>query len=97
MADLKFSCDDFTTAIKQYGEVAESLQKTKDDLVKKMENLKACWQSDAGVAFESFYNDNWVAHVELYVSVLEQLSDLLQKAHDEYQTLEEKISKIYSE
>lgn len=97
MADLKFSCDDFTTAIKQYGEVAESLRKTKDDLVKKMENLKACWQSDAGVAFESFYNDNWVAHVELYVSVLEQLSDLLQKAHDEYQTLEEKISKIYSE
>ena len=97
MADLKFCCDDFTKAIKDYGDVAEALRKTKDDLVAKMENLKTCWQSDAGVAFESFYNDNWVAHVELYVSVLEQLSELLQKAHDEYQALEEKIADIYKD
>ncbi len=97
MADLKFSCDDFASAIRQYNEVATSLRGTKETLVQKMADLKACWQSDAGVAFESFYNDNWVAHVDLYVSVLEQLAELLQKACDEYEILEEKIPQIYSE
>lgn len=97
MADLKFSCDDFSSAITKYGEVATSLKSTKDTLVQKMADLKSCWQSDAGVAFESFYNDNWVAHVDLYVSVLEQLAELLQKACNEYEQLEEKIPKIYSE
>lgn len=97
MADLKFDCEAFATAIADYKSVAESLRQTKDDLVAKMDNLKACWQSDAGTAFDSFYNDNWVSHVDLYVTVLEQLAELLQKACDEYQTLEEKIPKIYSE
>lgn len=95
MADLRFDCDDFATAITKYNEIATDLRSTKDTLVKKMADLKSCWQSDAGVAFDSFYNENWVAHVDLYVSVLEQLAELLKQASQEYKTLETKIPDIY--
>lgn len=97
MADLKFDCEAFNNAITQYRSVATAMEDNKRTLIKKMDELKDSWQSDAGVAFSSFYNENWGAHVDQYVAILNQLAKLLEKARDEYAELEKQIPKIYQE
>lgn len=96
MADLKFDIDAFDTAITNYSDIATAMTDIKTEMERAMTDLEASWQTPAGVAFRDLYDDNWAAHVDQYVTVLNKLVELLRQAKKDYRELEDQIPKIFN-
>jgi WXG100 family type VII secretion target len=94
-SDLKFDIDAFSKAISKYENIAEQLKSIEKDVKQTISDLKTqYWKSEAGEAFDKLYNEEWVAHVEQYVTVLGELNKLLKKARTDYQAVEDEIKRI---
>lgn len=95
MADkLCYDVDDLNEQSKAIAKIADTIEKEKKDLKKKLKELKGDWKSDASTAFFNKIDSSWDESVQNYVDLLRDLSDALASAAGYYEPLEEKYKNI---
>lgn len=95
MADLQFNLKEMKTAADEYRSVADDMEKIKEQLKKRISNLRdESWVSTAGKKFQDIYDDQWSKNVEQYITVLRQYASMLDDARQEYSKLKEEADRI---
>lgn len=85
MAKLKVDIDVLDSTIKTYNTEISNLQQAKDTIKRSLTVLKSSgWNSNAGNAWFSLLDDEWLKNVDYQIRVLDQLRSNLVVARDEY-------------
>lgn len=83
-ADLSYDSDAFSKAITEYTAARDSFDSIKNHMTECTNALRSGWQSDAGDAFFSSFDDDLSPALDKYINFMEYLIDILQKASAEY-------------
>lgn len=83
-ADLSYDSDAFSTAIAEYTSARNSFKRIKSNMTECTDALRSGWQSDAGDAFFSSFDDDLSPALDKYINFMDYLIDILQKASAEY-------------
>lgn len=95
MADLKYDTEQLALSAANYREAAETMERVKQDLKSKVDALRDVhWQSTAGEAFMSMYEDTWADSVDKYVAVLNKMAELLNRAAQDYDSVTDKLTAL---
>jgi WXG100 family type VII secretion target len=88
MADFKTELEAFDVAIKEYQTAAEDIKRIKDLLQNSIEDLKNTdWKSEAGEAFFSKFNTDWVENIDLYIKIVELMNEILNETKNNFAEL----------
>lgn len=82
---LRYDTEAMRTAATKYEGQASAMLKIKEDLNDSIKNLVTeQWRSKAGAAFEETYSADWGQNVDKYVSVLNELAEMLRTSANQY-------------
>lgn len=94
MADIIYDLDKLETAKKSIDDLINILETDNNKLTDALENLKAEWRTDAGKKFFEDHKDTWSEYVKKYVKKLTGVSDMLQKAIDQYEKIGSEVKNL---
>lgn len=95
MLDLKYDTDVMRQTAVNYSEAAATMLELGTELERQIADLKSTyWRSEAGEEFQNLYKNDWMKSVEKYAAVLQELSNELQHAAGDYDTVTEKLRRI---
>jgi len=86
--DLAFDTTVLRNCGSKYTEIAEKLRNMAtnlDDCLSELE--KSGWTTPAGTAFHKMTKTNWQENIEKYADLLDTLSEIIEQASNEYDTL----------
>ena len=87
MADITYDIDMLRSAKSAIDNLKETLDTDNQNLTIALENLKNGWNTSAGEKFFEDHKDTWSEYVKKYVQKLTGVSDMLQKASDQYEKI----------
>lgn len=87
MADITYDIDMLRSAKSAIDNLKETLDTDNQNLTIALENLKNGWNTSAGKKFFEDHKDTWSEYVKKYVQKLTGVSDMLQKAIDQYEKI----------
>lgn len=95
MSDLKFDTEEFAKSANEYLELADKMEKLKNDLAGDIAHLTQVeWVSEASKEFMNQYQNTWAENVMEYVTFLRYLKELMINAGNEYNALAEKLESV---
>lgn len=94
MADITYDIDKLKEAKKAIDGLISALNKDNKLLNDNLDVLKEQWKTDAGTKFFSDHKDTWTIYVDKYVKKLTGVSDMLQKAIDEYNSIGSEVKNL---
>lgn len=94
MADIIYDLDKLETAKKSIDDLINILEIDNNKLTDALGNLKAEWRTDAGKKFFEDHKDTWSEYVKKYVKKLTGVSDMLQKAIDQYEKIGSEVKNL---
>jgi WXG100 family type VII secretion target len=77
-----------------YREQSQRMRDLKSKLSTAVDGIKDGWDSKAGDAFFTKYDNEWVQNIKDYIDVIQHMSDNMQIADDKYQTVFDTADKI---
>lgn len=89
-SDFRYDQQVFDTAIRNYQDVKDQFQGTKDILTRCIDSLREGWQSDAGDAFFADFDDDLSPSLDKYINFLSYLIESLQSARMQYDSVIDK-------
>ncbi len=94
MADIIYDIDKLEAAKKSIDDLINTLETDNKNLTDALSTLKAEWKTDAGKKFFDDHKDNWSEYVKKYVKKLTGVSDMLQKAIDQYKKIGSEVKSL---
>ena len=94
MADITYDIEALETARKSVEDLITTLNDCKNNLDKDMQELKDGWQTDAGKKFFEEHKDTWSDYVTKYISRITGLRDMLKKAIDYYEKIDDEVANL---
>lgn len=86
--DLAFDTDAFRDAAENFKDVSDELEGLNNDLNKLLTELSTSgWTTQAGRAFQKMVEQDWSTALTRYCDLLKTLSDILNHAATDYETL----------
>lgn len=82
------------TAKNNYSSYARRMTSLKDKLVQATEEIKGGWDTDAGVAFFTKFNDEWKKNFDDYTEVVKHMADNMDVAKNKYQAIFDQADKL---
>lgn len=93
--DFCFDTEVLSKAAKTYREKAEQLNGIKSDLVSAISQLETeGWKTPAGRAFSANLEANWAVDIQRYIDLLEMLSDCVEGASKEFETVRDEAAEL---
>lgn len=94
MADITYDIEALERARKSVDDLITTLNECKSNLDRDMEALKKGWQTDAGDKFFKEHKDTWTEYVNKYVTRMTGVRDMLKKAKDYYEDIDNEVTKL---
>lgn len=94
MADIIYDLDKLEEAKKSIENLINTLKTDNDNLTDALGSLKAEWKTDTGKKFFDDHKDTWSEYVKKYVKKLTGVSDMLQKAIDQYEKIGSEVKNL---
>lgn len=95
MADtLVISEEAMENAQREYDECAQRMRTLKTKLQNAVSDVRAGWDTEAGKAFFSKFDDEWCKHLSDYIAVIEHMSGNMKDSLQKYRPLFEDADKI---
>lgn len=94
MADIIYDIEKLEAAKKSIDDLINTLETDNKNLSDALGNLKAEWKTDAGKKFFKDHKDTWSEYVKKYVKKLTGVSDMLQKAIDQYEKIGSEVKNL---
>lgn len=92
--ELKFNVDDLNTQAAKLLQIKDELKDCSESLTHNLSDLRDDWQSDAGRAFFSNYDDSWVPEIEKQCESINDLANAIKFAAQQYETVEDELRVI---
>lgn len=93
-AELKFNVDDLNTQANKLLTIKDELKECSESLTRNLSGLRDDWQSEAGRAFFSNYDDSWVPEIEKQCESINDLVNVIKYAAQQYETVEDEFRTI---
>lgn len=93
-SDFRYDQQVFDTAIRDYQDVKNRFQRTKDILTRCIDSLREGWQSEAGDAFFADFDDDLSPSLDKYINFLSYLIESLQSAKTQYDSVVDKAASL---
>lgn len=93
-SDFRYDQQVFDTAIRDYQDVKDRFQRTKDILTRCIDSLREGWQSEAGDAFFADFDDDLSPSLDKYINFLSYLIESLQSAKTQYDSVVDKAARL---
>ena len=94
MADLIYDIDELEDAKKAIDALINDLDQCNSVLSKALGDLEQGWNTPAGKKFFTDHKDTWSIAVKKYVKKLTGISDMLQKAIDQYNKIGNEVQNL---
>ena len=94
MADIIYNVDNLKKAKKSIDDLIDTLDTDNKKLSENLAQLKKEWNTGAGKKFFKDHKDTWSEYVKKYVKKLTGISDMLQKAIDEYGAINNEVKNL---
>ena len=92
--ELKFDIDKIKSMSKKLEDTADDLNKTRNDTIQAIGELKTNWNTTAGKKFFSEVDTDWSSEVDNYIKLIKAVKELLDTASTKYALVEEAIDNI---
>ncbi len=92
--ELKFNVDDLKTQAQKLQQIKEDLKECSESLTKNLSDLRNDWNSAAGRAFFSKYDDSWVPEIEKQCNAINELALAVEFAANQYESVEEEFRSL---
>ena len=94
MIDITYDIDKLKEAKKSIDDLVDALNNDNKLLNENLSVLKAQWKTDAGRKFFKDHKDTWTNYVKKYEKKLKGVSSMLQKAIDQYNSIDSEVKNL---
>ena len=94
MTDITYDIESLKRAKTSVDGLIDTLNECNTNLNTDMQDLKDAWQTDAGKKFFEEHQDTWTEYVKKYVARMNGVSNMLQKAIDYYEKINNEVAKL---
>ena len=92
--NFEYNSDTFDAAIAAYTAAVQDYNTLSDDLQKATDSMQGKWNSSAGEAFFSQFNDDFTPALKLHIKFLTYMIECLQHAKTEYDQVVDKAQSL---
>lgn len=94
MSDITYDIDELRTARTAVDNLITTLEECKNNLERDMQALKDAWKTDTGEKFFEEHKDVWTDYVNQYIKKINCVSDMLEKAIEYYEDINNEVAKL---
>ena len=93
--EITFDIDKLRSTKSKCDTTCETLKNRKDELIKKLNDLRQKWDTPSGREFFADQKTDWAAQIDSYVRITGAVSELLDTAIKQYEAVEAEAGRLH--